>query len=447
MTRHKKLSFTTRYVLIIGLLLLAVNAVLGIADLSQSTSSIRALINKDMLNVVNTAAALLDGDALGALTEEDVGSEAYNKIMDELSVFLDKSDIHFIYAVRQVDDGKFVFTVDPDPEDPAEFGEEIVVSRGLIRAGQGVAAVDDEAIADKWGNYYSAYSPVFDSAGNVAGVIGVDFDAEWYEHQVQTNTFFIALSSIVSVLVGALVVFLITYRVRRKFQEIGVGLSSLSVSVDKLMQAVAGSGYSSKRSDAPTEFDDEFDELNFKLRGLQDDMVLYLDYLQTQAYVDALTKVRSASAYHELLHELERQIQEGGARFVVAVFDINSLKQINDQFGHEYGDYVIQNAGIVLSKTFGANNVYRIGGDEFAVISREMDEQALREGMASLEAEIDAVNAQATKDNVKLAISKGMAAYRESEDKCFADVFARADRQMYEDKKAYYEIVGNCRRH
>lgn len=446
MTRHKKLGFTTRYVLIIGLLLLAVNVVLGIANLSQSTASIRALINKDMLNVVNTAAGLMDGDALGALTEEDVGSEAYNGIMDKLSVFLDKSDIHFIYAVRQVGDGKFVFTVDPDPEDPAAFGEEIVVSRGLIRAGQGVAAVDDEAIADKWGNYYSAYSPVFDSAGNVAGVIGVDFDAEWYERQVQTNTFFIALSSIVSVLVGALVVFLITYRVRRKFQEIGVGLSSLSISVDKLMKAVAGSGYSSKRGGAPTEFDDEFDELNFKLRDLQDDMVLYLDYLQTQAYVDALTKVRSASAYHELLHELDKQIQDGGARFVVAVFDINSLKQINDRFGHEYGDYIIQNAGIVLSKTFGANNVYRIGGDEFTVISRELDEQAMRERMASLEAEIDDVNARASNEGVKLAISKGMAVYREGEDKRFADVFARADKQMYEDKKAYYEIAGNSRR-
>ena len=65
--------------------------------------------------------------------------------------------------------------------DPAAFGEEVVVSSGLIKAGKGEPAVDDAPLADRWGNYYSSYSPVFDSSGGVAGVIGVDFDAEWYD--------------------------------------------------------------------------------------------------------------------------------------------------------------------------------------------------------------------------------------------------------------------------
>ena len=62
----KKLSFTMRYVLAFGLLMLLANTLLGIVILFQSKSTIVSLINKNMLDVVESAAGLLDGDTLGA---------------------------------------------------------------------------------------------------------------------------------------------------------------------------------------------------------------------------------------------------------------------------------------------------------------------------------------------------------------------------------------------
>ena len=50
----------------------------------------------------------------------------------KLAVFQSNVNIQFIYAVRQIDKNTYVFIVDPDPEDPAEFGEEIVITEGLI---------------------------------------------------------------------------------------------------------------------------------------------------------------------------------------------------------------------------------------------------------------------------------------------------------------------------
>lgn len=72
MKKVKKTSLTTQYVLIVGALLLVTNIVLGLVLMRQSTTSFQRLIRKNMLNVSNTAADLLDGDALGAMTEADV---------------------------------------------------------------------------------------------------------------------------------------------------------------------------------------------------------------------------------------------------------------------------------------------------------------------------------------------------------------------------------------
>ena len=175
--KGRKLSFTTRYVLAFGILLLVATTALGIVVLSQSMSAMEALINKNMLDVVKSAAESLDGDALGALTEDDVDGPVFRDVKDRLLAFQRSVDIHFIYAVKQVGEDKFVFTVDPDPVDPGEFGEEIVTTPALVQAAKGTPTVDSEPAADRWGNFYSAYSPVHDSSGRVAGIVGVDFDA------------------------------------------------------------------------------------------------------------------------------------------------------------------------------------------------------------------------------------------------------------------------------
>ena len=447
--KGRKLSFTTRYVLAFGILLLVATTALGIVVLSQSMSAMEALINKNMLDVVKSAAESLDGDALGALTEDDVDGPVFRDVEERLLAFQRSVDIHFIYAVKQVGEDEFVFTVDPDPVDPGEFGEEIVTTPALVQAAKGTPTVDSEPAADRWGNFYSAYSPVYDSSGKVAGIVGVDFDATWYDGQIRAYTTSIAVITTVSTLLGAAIVAHISHRVRVRFNDLDAGLSELSEDVDLLMDEVASfSGIEvpgANKESANFENVDEIEKLGVKIRTIQSEMRIYLDYLKVQAYTDALTKVGSSTSYHELIHELNARIAEGAADFYVLMIDLNSLKEINDALGHECGDDYIRATANALMRGFGDARIFRVGGDEFVVVAEGFERAQIDEGLREMDVAIAEFN-ESGKRPAKLSVSRGTARFESERDTSFEDAFARADKMMYDDKRAYYQTVGDRRK-
>lgn len=450
--RIARLSFTTRYVLLVGVLLLITNMLLGVVIFNQSKSSMKTLINKNMLDLVGSAADSLDGDALEGLTEEDVDGPVFNEVKGRLTVFQNNADIIYIYAVKQAGKDRFVFTVDADPEEPAAFGEEIVVTPALVSAAQGVPAVDQDTAQDRWGNLYSAYSPVYNSSGKIVGIVGVDFDSAWYDAQLLRHRLSITFVTALSMLVGIALVSQMTRRVRLRFKDLDEGISTLSDNVDVLMSEMATySGFDLPEADeaapnggtaAQEDSTDELDALSNKIHGMQTGMSLYLDYLHTQAYTDALTKVNNTSAYHEAVQTIEEQIAAGTAGFWVAIFDINSLKQLNDNFGHECGDYYIQESARAIAHVFGEEHTYRIGGDEFAVIVEDLTQAQMTARLDMVTAGLAVFNTSNKPYPAELSLSQGASHYDSEKDTSYKDVFARADHIMYGNKRLFYQTKG-----
>lgn len=290
MRKPGKSSLTTQYIVVFGVLLLLANVVLGVLLLQKSSSMVQSLIRRSMLSVSDTAADLVDGDALGAFTEADIDTPPYRQAYNSLAAFQNNADIVFIYAVRQTGADQYVFIVDPDPVSPALFGEEVVVTEALREAGHGHSAVDDTTVEDRWGNYFSAFSPVLDSQGKVAAIIGVDFDSAWYNEQIWLNTLFIILFSVLFTLVGAVWFIIINSRVRRRFNELNAELATLSDDVESLTEELfSDAGYADsaasgeraqRRESAENGGDDEIRTLGRKIRAMHREMELYLDYVQ-----------------------------------------------------------------------------------------------------------------------------------------------------------------------
>ncbi|MBO4366873.1 MAG: GGDEF domain-containing protein, partial [Clostridia bacterium] len=98
------------------------------------------------------------------------------------------------------------------------------------------------------------------------------------------------------------------------------------------------------------------------------------------AYMDPLTEAGSKLAYVEDEARMNERIARGDAEpFAVAVFDLNSLKEVNDTVGHETGDFYIISSCRMIARTFPDSPVFRIGGDEFVAILIGRDYESRKE--------------------------------------------------------------------
>ena len=148
------------------------------------------------------------------------------------------------------------------------------------------------------------------------------------------------------------------------------------------------------------------------------------------AYTDPLTGVKSKHAYNEAEEELDRRINDQSVKdFSIVVFDLNDLKQINDNRGHEIGDEYIRDACKLICSSFKHSPIFRIGGDEFVAILEGEDYANQEELLKSFEKQIlENMKKDAT------VVAYGCSRFDPDKDKSIRRVFERADAEMYKKK-------------
>lgn len=148
---------------------------------------------------------------------------------------------------------------------------------------------------------------------------------------------------------------------------------------------------------------------------------------------DALTGVKNKHAYVQAEMELDRQVAEGcNPDFAVAVADVNGLKIVNDSKGHHAGDEYIKAACRLICTTFKHSPVFRIGGDEFAVILKGQD----LENSEKLMSDITGIM-EHNKGAGLVTAAIGISRFISGRDIRVQDVFERADKAMYDDKQLH----------
>lgn len=179
---------------------------------------------------------------------------------------------------------------------------------------------------------------------------------------------------------------------------------------------------------------DEVGELTEAFQKMIQYLNEYITTTNTIAYVDMLTGVRNKTAYNETVDRINSFISKGDVQFAVAVFDVNNLKDVNDNFGHNAGDALIKSICSHICDVFKHSAIYRIGGDEFAAVIETKDLLSCEE---LLESFIGGLKDLVLEEYPGLWISAGagVAIYDKSIDNSFADVFERADYLMYKSKK------------
>jgi len=151
-----------------------------------------------------------------------------------------------------------------------------------------------------------------------------------------------------------------------------------------------------------------------------------LEYL---SYHDAMTGLGNRLNFERQLSILNEESQSSVG---IIVCDIDGLKLINDTLGHKMGDSVIRETGRVIKTHFRENDIMsRIGGDEFAIIQKNVCKKDL-EGTCLRLREL-LLDHNQKNPGLPLGLSIGYA-FSNKKDFATHELFQKADQEMYKDK-------------
>lgn len=150
---------------------------------------------------------------------------------------------------------------------------------------------------------------------------------------------------------------------------------------------------------------------------------------------DSLTGVKSKAAYDQQRLRLNLDIQGGDAEFAIVMIDINYLKRINDNYGHEKGNIYIKKMCTMICDAFNHSPVFRVGGDEFVVVLIHRDYENRDELISELKAKMAELSEKTDLEEwLRPSAAIGLGIFDNKKDIDCDSVFKRADDAMYENK-------------
>ena len=153
--------------------------------------------------------------------------------------------------------------------------------------------------------------------------------------------------------------------------------------------------------------------------------------LEVLSYRDALTNLYNPRSYHEHMDELTRKKLPYG----VIYMDLNDFKMVNDTYGHDTGDALLNIVAKRLQNSIREKDrAFRIGGDEFVVVIHGTHDKKFYEGVISRMRDNVARDVVIGEINLKVSISAGYARCPEDGSK-LEDVIKKADDAMYYNKR------------
>lgn len=297
---------------------------------------------------------------------------------------------------------------------------------------------------NSYGHTYTYYIPVTIN-GKKLGLIGTEIDVAYVNRGILENTLVqTAGAGAVLILCTLFVLIYINLRYVRKIKTLANCVQDYSqnknVHVVKSIEMDADSGEElSLLANQTSSMILELDNYTKRLIDANKEIAEtknQADTLQRLATRDALTGIRNKTAYDEEIKNLKWRLEDGDTEFGIVMVDLNFLKRINDTYGHEHGNFAIKTVCRIVCSVFEHSPVFRIGGDEFVVILREADYKHIVGLEYKFNKQIDEISRNEDLEPwEQVSAALGYALFDPEKDVSVENVFKRADKAMYAQKK------------
>lgn len=436
----------------------------------------RALFNRyntfltDLLTLIDYK---IDKDDLYECMVTNEKSENYEEIQQLMNDILDNGSVHYLYIITPLeaeeshtcltvmtgmtkdeienhyDEQNFLGDVFDD------FPVETVKNFQAAMKKPGKVSFDIDSESTIWGMDYTGMLPLTTSDGKTFTVLAADISV----HDIYKTLWIHTLQNILLIsFIGF--IFSLVFIIWAKH--------NITTPIEQLEHSVVDFARTSHNQTDPYQLvfnqpaihtENEVESLSDAISQMTDDIKLYAkniveaklkitdlqqnaDELGMIAFRDSLTHVKNKAAYDKAVEILNDKIKQEQAEFAFVMIDLNSLKHVNDIYGHEKGDLYITGSCSIICMIFDHSPVFRVGGDEFLVILENTDYKFREQLMAALKASVEGYITRIDCDPwEKYSMAAGIAVYNPDIDTDTSTVFKRADKSMYNNKQRMKAIL------
>ncbi len=378
--------------------------------------------------------------------DEVVAMPEYGRVMAQTSLFHSKNDAKNVYiAYADFAYSRIVYLVDDAPiEDRCLPGSFDAFTESDMRIFDHPEEGFPPEITNtpEYGYLVAVGRPVYDENGNIVSyaMIELSMDAITAKEQAEVNKMAWVLATLgaLATLLGFFLVVFLIIRPMRKLTKVANeytysdkdGFDKFNHIKIRTADEIEDLANSMKKMEGNlNQFIADLTSTKVQLHGAE----AKADELERIADIDALTGVGNKRAYYEAEEKINAAIRaKEDVRFSISMIDLNDLKEINDTQGHDSGDDLIVALSNIIKGAFPDASIYRIGGDEFAVI---YEGDLAPRSNASVKRFAVAMN-ESKSGARPVSAAIGMVHYDARIDNNVEDALKRADAKMYENKRA-----------
>ena len=162
-------------------------------------------------------------------------------------------------------------------------------------------------------------------------------------------------------------------------------------------------------------------------------MINYIFITSVNASRDPLTGLYDRRTYYEDVSKYKNFVNG------IVQIDMNGLKYLNDNFGHEAGDIALTKISEIFASSIKSSTMclYRLSGDEFLILMFQGKNEVLEETVSDIKLAVE---------ETEYSVAIGYYFVNRNENVTYEVALKKAEELMYSDKERYYEISGNDRR-